>query len=176
MSLSKIWSLPSAIYRLTTLARINLGLNLNQRHKYLEVHDINTDERYTWDGSSWILTNIVASGVNNDSVIVEFVAQTNILAFQVVTSDGFLGDSAVTGQRNKIIGISNNNVLTGFTGNAITSGKILNPSWTWTVGDILYLNGTTISTTAPLTGYIQKIGTAIASNIINVDLSIAVLI
>lgn len=147
MILSRIWNQDPVPNRVTTAERLNLGLNLNQKHKYLEVYDVTLDQRFTWDGTTWVLTEVVASG--DMSVTVEFVAQVNISSFQVVTSDGFVGDSAVIGQRSKIVGIALNNVLTGFTGTAVIAGKITNSGWAWTIGDILYLNGTSISTVAP---------------------------
>lgn len=102
--------------------------------------------------------------------LISYLAATSITAFKVVTSTGQIADSDAVLQRNKIIGISTTNVLSGFTGKAKGFGSIINPAWMWSIGDKIYLNGTSLSTTAPSTGYSQLIGTATASDTIDVKL------
>lgn len=160
--------------KLTTAQRLYLGSNLTQRNKYLQVYDIELDKRFAWDGVAWIETESIPS--NNVAVVVTYVAQVNISAFSVVTSEGKVGDSSITSQRSKIIGIANVSVLTGFVGTAIGEGIIVNSGWSWVIGDVIYLNGTTLSTIAPSTGYIQRIGTATAPDTIDVILSPSILL
>lgn len=120
-----------------------------------------------------ITNNIINIG---GSSVVPFVAQENISGFQAVTSDGKVGDSTVIGQRNKIIGLSSTVVSTGFEGNAIGSGPVQNPVWTWVVGSKIFLNGITLSTTPPSIGFIQIIGTATISDTVDIKLGQSVLL
>lgn len=111
-------------------------------------------------------------GINN-----KFSATADIAAFLPVTSTGRGADSSNTAHISKVIGINVASVLNGFIGYAVGSGgTIKNAGWSWTVGDKIFLNGTTLSTTAPSTGFSQQIGTAVASDTIAVKLSPAVLL
>lgn len=107
-------------------------------------------------------------GSGGTNLEIDFVATETIAAYQVVTSDGKVGNSATISQKNKIIGIAKTNVAIGFAGKAIGFGEIQNVAWAWTVGDKIFLNGILLSTSAPATGFSQQIGTAIASDTIDV--------
>lgn len=121
------------------------------------------------DGSN--LTGIISA-----TDYTEYTAQDNISAYQVITSQGFIANSNTVSQRNKIIGIANVAVLIGFSGTALGAGVIENIAWTWTTGDKIYLNGTVLSVTPPTTGYLQFIGTATASDKIDIQLSQSILL
>lgn len=110
------------------------------------------------------------------STSVSFNAQENILAFQAVTSDGKLGNSNLIQQKNKIIGIAQSNVNTGFVGNATGFGTIQNPSWNWTIGDKIFLNGTSLSSTAPSTGFSILLATATKTDTIDVIIQPSILL
>lgn len=120
------------------------------------------------DGSN--LYNVIGTSA------VEYIATDNISAYDVVTSDGQKADSSDITHRNKIIGIAKTGTLIGFSGFAQGTGEITNPAWTWVVGDRIYLNGTSLSTIAPLTGFIQQVGTAVASNKINIEVASSILL
>ncbi len=120
-------------------------------------------------------TVIVPSGTSV-GVLIDFSATTLISAFDPVTSLGTVADSTIIAQRNKVIGIAIANVGAGFIGQAVGFGKILNSAWSWTVGSKIFLNSTTLSTVAPSTGYIQIIGTATASNVIDIKLAQSVML
>ncbi len=91
----------------------------------------------------------------------DFNATENIPAFTVVTIDGHRANSNnPVSDRGRVIGVSEAAVLSGFIGTAITGGEITNPSWSWTPGTKLFLNGQNISAAAPGTGFSQFIGTA----------------
>lgn len=104
-------------------------------------------------------------------VLIDFTATTTISVFDPVTSLGTIADSTIVAQRNKVIGINTYAVGSGFIGQAVGFGKIVNNLWSWTIGDKIFLNGTSLSTTAPTVGFIQIIGTATASNVIDVKLA-----
>lgn len=104
-------------------------------------------------------------------VLIDFSATALINAFDPVTSLGTVADSSIVAQRNKVIGLAIATVGSGFVGQAVGFGKITNSLWSWTIGDKIFLNATSLSTTAPSTGFIQIIGTATASNTIDVKLA-----
>lgn len=109
-------------------------------------------------------------------VLIDFSATAIISVFDPVTSFGTIADSTIIAQRNKVIGINTYAVGSGFIGQAVGFGKIVNNVWSWTIGDKIFLNGTTLSTTAPSTGFIQIIGTATASNCIDIKLAQSVML
>jgi hypothetical protein len=89
-------------------------------------------------------------------------ADENIQSFQVITADGKRADSNNLSHRGKVVGIAKSNTNTGFNCPVITSGEVVNPVWTWTEGQIIFLNGNELSATPPQEGWLQQI--AIAKN------------
>lgn len=123
----------------------------------------------TLDGSN--LTGITSTPAN-----LTYAAQEDIAIYKVVTSTGRIANSDNTAHRNKIIGIANATTLNGYSGTVIGNGNIVNPYWTWNIGDRIYLNGSNLSTIAPSSGFIQQVGTATGSDTINVIISPSILI
>jgi len=110
------------------------------------------------------------------NILVSYNATTTISKYQPVTSDGLVADSTNITTRNKLIGLSNTNTNSGFVGQATGFGEITDGSWSWTIGDKIFLNSTSLSTTAPSTGYVQRIGTAVSSTSINVNIQQSILL
>ncbi len=104
------------------------------------------------------------------------VAINSITAFTVITSTGTPADSTNVFHKNKIAGIATDDCLPGFVCNAIDQGEIENPAWGWTRGDIIYLNGTNLSTIMPSTGFRVVIGQAISTTKILVGISESILL
>lgn len=104
------------------------------------------------------------------------VASENIPAFAAVTSQGKQASSNLTAQIGKIIGISIQPIPQGFSGLVQTIGDLTNPLWSWTPGDMLFLNGSTISKIPPNTGFLQILGTAKSSKTIMVELGPPILL
>jgi len=129
-----------------------------------------------FDGSIWQVLGGSGGSSEADAVVVSFNATEDIAAFVAVTSTGKLADSGTIAYKNKVIGITKEAVLTGFVGKAVGFGQITNPGWAWTVGDKIFLNGTSLSTTAPSTGFIQIIGTATGATVIDVKIGQSVLL
>lgn len=103
------------------------------------------------------------------------VVSENILIFDVVNGDGSKADSSVIGKRGKVVGIAQQNINLGFAGDIQHIGHITNNLWSFVQGDIIFLNGTILSTIPPTTGFIQKIGVAIAPNTIDINITNAIL-
>ena len=159
--MSDVTRLETLINNHPLLSQFNRGNQLVKLNNYKQLPKV--------DGSK--LTNVLSTGS-----AVSYIAQANITIYTVVTSDGFTANSNIISQRNKIIGITNANTLTGFSGTAVGIGTITNPAWTWVIGDKIYLNDTSLSTIAPTTGYIQLIGTATGADTINVKLAQSMLL
>lgn len=104
------------------------------------------------------------------------VAAEDLTAFSVVTSTGEIADSGTIAHIGKIIGINPALIATGFSGDVTSIGEVENLSWTWVAGDRLFLNGTSLSTTPPGSGFIYLVGTAKNSTTIYVAPSISVLL
>lgn len=103
-------------------------------------------------------------------------AAENIAAFAPVNSDGTICNSSVVGKRNWCIGIAIAAAGTGFAVTVQQVGSITNNAWSWNPGDIIFLNGSTLSNVPASTGFIQKIGKAITANKIEVNINQAILI
>jgi hypothetical protein len=88
------------------------------------------------------------------------VATEDIPAFLPVTSTGKMANSANNAHRGKVVGLNTESVMSGFVAQVQESGEIVNPLWSWTNGDLIFINGTNLSTSAPTTGWSQSIGVA----------------
>lgn len=107
---------------------------------------------------------------------VSIVAQDILHAYDPVTVIGKLADSGNNACYGKVIGLMANDLGIGFSGDVIVDGLLTNPAWSWTPGSPIYLNGTSLSQTAPSTGFSQEIGISKTSTTIYVNLSAAILL
>jgi hypothetical protein len=105
------------------------------------------------------VSNIESSGGSSSSSMVSLVAAENISKYDIVTTDGYIANSAIDGQRTKILGMATENITMGNSGNIQTFGDIDNASWSWTANITLFLNGTSVSSIAPSTGFVIPVGT-----------------
>lgn len=104
------------------------------------------------------------------------VATEDIPSFLAVTSTGKMANSANSAHYGKVVGLNTESVLSGFVSQVQESGEIINPLWSWTPGDIIFINGTNLSTSAPSTGWSQNIGIAKSATAIVIALSDPVLL
>lgn len=98
------------------------------------------------------------------------VATVNIPAFAAVISTGKPADSSNMGHFGKVIGMAPAAIANGFSGSIVESGDVTNPAWTWTTGDLIFLNGTSLSTTPPSVGFAQYIAIAKGPTVVVVEL------
>lgn len=110
-----------------------------------------------------------STGTTED-VMAEFIATESISIYDVVTADGKVASSNNLSHRAKVIGIAKSAVSIGFTGDAQIGGTIINPAWSFSAGQKLFLNGSTISSTPPSTGFIQCVGKALGTTKILIDI------
>lgn len=111
-----------------------------------------------------------------DQVIVSVVAGDTIAQFDPSTITGRLADSSNTAYYGKVIGIAKTGMAIGFASSIVVAGLVTNAAWSWTPGATIFLNGASLSQTAPSTGFIQEMGIAKSSDTMYVDLSVPVLL
>jgi hypothetical protein len=118
-------------------------------------------------------SNSIASATPEESFFVqqiEYTAAENIAQYNVIDSDSMQADSGDVAQANKILALSMTTTNTGLKGVAVVAGMVINPAWTWTIDADIYLNGTTLSETAPLIGFAIVIGKATRADAIVVNI------
>lgn len=118
------------------------------------------------------LTTFGASG--SDSV--NLLATETLPAFVVVTATGARADSSNLAHMRRVLGITRAAIANGFVGSVASDGEVVNPAWAWNRGDVLYLNGTDLSTTPAASGFLQRIAVAQASTIVTMELEPSILI
>lgn len=107
---------------------------------------------------------------------IEFLATEDIPAFSLATAHGKIADSNNLLHFNKVIGMTIIDIANGAIGYATVDGEITNLSWAWSPGSKFFLNGTTISLTAPSSGFSQMVAIARNPNIIIMKLGEAILL
>jgi hypothetical protein len=115
-------------------------------------------------------------GPPGTSTIEEITAAEDLPAFTVIVATGKVANSSDASHQGRVIGITLGAILSGQTGQFISEGTVENPAWSWTPGDILFLNGTSISTTPPILGFSQQVAVAETSTAIFFDLEAPVLL
>lgn len=122
-------------------------------------------------------TTVGSGGGPADSVQVTIVAAENLPAYGPVTSLGLKADSAnPSASFGRVIGLAPAAIANGFSGPVVEIGEVANPAWTWTAGDYIFLSGTSLATSPPGAGFVQRLGTAKNPTTIIVDISDAVLL
>lgn len=116
------------------------------------------------------------SSGDGSALLIYYVAQEDITIGDVVIAGGRVANSSTVGHRNKIIGVAKANVSNGFAGQVVGFGKIQNADWSWVAGDRIYLNGTTLSTISPTTGYLTQIGIATVADTIDINIQPGILL
>lgn len=111
-----------------------------------------------------------------DKFLVSLTATENISQYDIVNGDGSKADSSITSKRGKVIGIASENIPNGFSGNIITEGEVENVLWSWLPGNILYLNGTILSTSASGAGFSQRIAIAKTATKIELQIGLSILL
>lgn len=94
---------------------------------------------------------------------------------KVITTDGYIASSSDITQRAKIAGIGIGDTDPTFLCDCVFKGVLESASFSFTPHQLLYLNGTTISETAPSSGYILQLGKSLTANKILVDIRRAIL-
>jgi hypothetical protein len=96
--------------------------------------------------------------------------------FTGITITGKKADSGVLSQVGKVAGIALATILNGFSGPVKLIGEMENRSWGWTAGDPIFINGTTLSSVPPTSGWVQKVGKAKSATTVIVELEQPILL
>lgn len=126
------------------------------------------------DGANhWMLAHVP---VGYDPAGSTVLAAVNLAAFDPVTINGNHADSTLLAPYGRVYGIITAATNTGFIGTVVIAGELTNPGWSWSPNDKIFLNGTALSTTAPTTGFAQKIAVAKTATTIVIELGPPVLL
>ncbi|CAN5462910.1 hypothetical protein BH20VER3_BH20VER3_00960 [soil metagenome] len=134
-------------------------------------HDGATNDRYWRGAAAGIVEN---SGISVLSVA--FVADGDVDVFQLVTVTGEPADSENLSHRGRVLGVALEATLDGFAGRAAIDGEIVNPAWSWSPGQKVWLNGTALSASPPITGFSQQVAVAKSATTLVVQLEPPVLL
>jgi predicted RecA/RadA family phage recombinase len=115
-------------------------------------------------------------GAEIPTVIISVVASEDLDAFVAVTSGAELADSTNVAHWGRVIGLTLGAIAADSSGAIAKEGRVENPAWSWSTGDVLYLNGTSLSTTAPSTGFSQVIGVALNATTVVIKLGVPILL
>lgn len=131
------------------------------------------------------IVNIGLPGSSASVGVGSYVAQTQIASESIgghivvyMSPTGVaIASSSVVNTANKILGLTSGSVVNGQPVEVVTSGTITEPSWSWTVGDAVYVstNGT-LTQTVPTSGYILQVGIATNPTTINIDLKLPIIL
>ncbi len=110
------------------------------------------------------------------SASASIVATENIPAFVAVTTSGKIADSGNLAHLGKVVGITTAAIVSGFSGSVQFIGELNNPAWTWTAGDSIFPNGVGLSSTAPSSGWVKKLGTAKNPTTVIIELEESILL
>lgn len=115
--------------------------------------------------------------VSSPAILGQVVMDEVGAAFDVVTVDGKIADQSMVTQAGRVAGVSMTAPAVGFPVDVIFHGEIENPAWTFTEGDILFLDVSgKLTTTAPASGFSQIVATAKSPTKILVDIQEPILL
>ena len=117
-------------------------------------------------------------GPGGDGVVLSMIAATTIHGGRAVSSDPdevYHPALAVPIDGPRVVGIAMQSVSTGDPVDIRTSGPITDPAWSWTGGPVYVGDAGVLTQTAPTSGWIVSVGSAISSNTIDVNVKITLL-
>jgi len=122
-------------------------------------------ESPTYQYDLWLAISgpiIAAVGGGAPQIFSQVLLQENCNAYDPITSMGWVADSANPSRDlGRVIGLAGANGSTGNVVQVITVGEIQNPAWTWTRGDYIFINGSSLIANTPApSGFICMIGQA----------------
>lgn len=92
------------------------------------------------------------------NILIKVVARESIPRFVAVNSWGERANNQGVRSYGKVLGVTQDTVSIGMEATVVFNGEIINSLWSWAPGSIVFLNGSSLSTIPPLTGFSQKLG------------------
>jgi len=126
--------------------------------------------------SDWV--DISGGGVASGSQVSK-IADNDLGGHRVViaTQTGVdYADSSNQSHVDLVLGVTNNAAIATDSVNITTNGELVEPSWSWALGNVYVGVGGILTQTAPTIGFIQVIGVATASDTLLVAPKVSILI
>lgn len=117
----------------------------------------------------------VTGSIYNALFTASYVSAILVPAYSIVTVSGEIADSSNVNHRNKILGMDISGTTFNTGGKAVYSGIIEKLSWNWS-GSVLFLNGTSLSSTPPTTGFCCEIAKVLSPTSILIGIKKAILL
>lgn len=106
----------------------------------------------------------------NHRTIYRGVSPGDLSGHKIVLNNLTYADSSDASHIGKVLGITFYASTGGDTVDIIINGILTEPTWNWTPGALLYLNGTTVSETPPTTGFLCLIGKALSAETVLISI------
>ena len=113
------------------------------------------------DGKPTVLSTSFSVQVSHAVVI---TAKVSIQRFDPMTVDGYKASSSDPSTFGKMVGIALDGASPAQPVPVLVSGRIENNGWAWVEGDLIFLSGAALNSSAPSVGYIQQVGKADTSS------------
>lgn len=127
--------------------------------------------------TGFLISETVSPGTGGGGEsFVDVLASEDLPAFVAATSDGQRANSGNILQWGKVVGVTQEAVSSGFIAHLVDDDELTNPLWSWSPGQLIFLNGNVLSGTAPSSGWSQQIAIARNNQIIIVKLGEPILI
>lgn len=104
------------------------------------------------------------------NILIKVIARESLQKYVAVNSWGERASNIGVRSYGKVLGITQDTFGIGLEATVVFNGEIINNLWSWAPGSIVFLNGTSLSTTPPLSGFSQKLGIVKNPNTILVEL------
>lgn len=119
-------------------------------------------------------TVVTNSDGSVSKILISVIASESISKYDVVTTSGEKANSSNDDHRNKILGVATENIPPGQSGTIQTYGDMDNALWSWTSMSTIFLNGTNISSIAPLSGFVVPLGKMRNATRIFIDMQMSI--
>lgn len=114
------------------------------------------------------------AGPAGDGSKITKIADTAIGGHRVVMASSANGtaiaDKDTPSHMHLVLGITEGAAMAGNPAAIVARGELVEPSWSFSVGPVYLGNNGLMTQTAPTTGFILKIGTAIAPTVLLIDI------
>ncbi len=113
-------------------------------------------------GSEKSLENYVLTKLATATASIDLLTGESFSSFDIASIDGFKANS----NSKEAVAIATGDYAINTTRKFLTSGVLVNPLWNFSANLPVYLNGNTLSSIPPTTGFVQKVGIAKHSTIL----------
>jgi len=100
---------------------------------------------------------------------VTVVASESFPAFSAVTTFGTRANSSNLAHYGKVIGLNAQAAVNGFVVDLQQFRELTNGLWAWSIGDVIFINGTSLSKVPPASGFVQQVGIAKSAAVLVVE-------